>query len=300
MTSDQGDSFNASRAEVFEALGHPTRIRILQTLGEKPLGYADLKRGTGIESNGLLAFHLGKLAGLVRQNAEGDYALTDEGREALRITEASKGIKEAPKTTMSVRTPRQKAILAGLIIGLIVLGSIAIYQQEQINPSSRTGDPNSMVLVYGTIGFNDSWATGIQGTFHLSQIEFAPVTSFASAASDTPAFTVTPDATGQYWVLLPAGQSYKTTVSYVGSGTCQNCSSIIDAPPTLAIGNVTATQCPVSGCPKPPPDQLETLEFQVQVHGPGLGNSVTASGTCYSGSWELYSNSTTFYYSPTC
>src|SRR5271154_5849071 len=91
MPDDSDDSFNTSRAEVFEALGHPTRIRILQTLGEKPLGYSALKRGAGIESNGLLAFHLGKLAGLVKQNEEGDYALTDEGREALRISEASRG-----------------------------------------------------------------------------------------------------------------------------------------------------------------------------------------------------------------
>jgi DNA-binding transcriptional ArsR family regulator len=30
--------FNAGRAELFEALGHPIRIRILQALEERPMG----------------------------------------------------------------------------------------------------------------------------------------------------------------------------------------------------------------------------------------------------------------------
>jgi DNA-binding transcriptional ArsR family regulator len=55
----------------FEALGHPTRLRILQALSESPLGFSDLKKKTGIESNGLLSFHLGKLDGLVKSSQEG-------------------------------------------------------------------------------------------------------------------------------------------------------------------------------------------------------------------------------------
>jgi DNA-binding transcriptional ArsR family regulator len=294
MTTDSDDSFNASRAEVFEALGHPTRIRILQTLSQKSLSYADLKRGTGIESNGLLAFHLGKLAGLVKQNAEGDYALTDEGREALRISEVSKGeVGRAPKTGKLVRTPLQKAILAGLIIGLVVLGSVAVYQQGQMNaiPHASQSDASSTVLVYGTIGLNATWVSGIQGGFHVAKITFT---------STNATYSVSPSTTGQYWVMLPAGQSYTTTVSYVGNGTCQNCLAIISEPPTnVKAENATGTPglCLVSGCPKPP-DQTFTLEVQVLVHGPGQGTSVTASGLFTSKTWELYSNSTTFNYSP--
>ena len=36
------------RAEVFDALGHPTRILILKVLSEGSLGFADLKKKTGI------------------------------------------------------------------------------------------------------------------------------------------------------------------------------------------------------------------------------------------------------------
>jgi DNA-binding transcriptional ArsR family regulator len=133
VADHQDDSFNASKAEVFEALGHPTRIRLLKCLGEKPLPFSELKRAAGLESNGLLAFHLGKLGGLVGLNPEGAYALTDEGREALLIIEASRtSISEGSSSRPALRLPRQKAVVAGLIMALIVLGSVAVYQQEQI------------------------------------------------------------------------------------------------------------------------------------------------------------------------
>ena len=46
------------RAEVFDALGHPTRILILKVLSEGAIGFADLKKKTGIDSSGHLQHHL--------------------------------------------------------------------------------------------------------------------------------------------------------------------------------------------------------------------------------------------------
>jgi len=40
------------RAELFETLAHPTRVRILRVLEKQPLSFADLKRVFGIESSG--------------------------------------------------------------------------------------------------------------------------------------------------------------------------------------------------------------------------------------------------------
>ncbi|MGA1976067.1 MAG: winged helix-turn-helix domain-containing protein [Conexivisphaerales archaeon] len=50
--AEGGDAsdFDKSRAELFEALGHPIRIKILHALQDGPLGFADLKRKVGIES----------------------------------------------------------------------------------------------------------------------------------------------------------------------------------------------------------------------------------------------------------
>jgi DNA-binding transcriptional ArsR family regulator len=147
VADHQDDSFDASKAEVFEALGHPTRIRLLKCLGEMPLPFSELKRTAGLESNGLLAFHLGKLGGLVRLNPEGAYALTDEGREALLIVEASMtSNSERASSPPAFRLPRQKAVVAGLVMVLIVLGSVAAYQQEQIASLNHDISSNAVTI----------------------------------------------------------------------------------------------------------------------------------------------------------
>lgn len=71
------------RAEVFDALGHPTRISILRLLSQEALGFADLKKKTGIESSGHLQHHLIKLDGLIRTDEHGNYRLSDIGNDAL-------------------------------------------------------------------------------------------------------------------------------------------------------------------------------------------------------------------------
>ena len=85
-TEKPSNEFDTREAELFEALGHPTRIGILQMLNERPLGFSELKKKLGIDSSGHLTFHLSKLAGLVKTDLEGKYCLTDSGREALRVT----------------------------------------------------------------------------------------------------------------------------------------------------------------------------------------------------------------------
>ena len=69
--------------KIFDALGHPTRIQILKVLSEGSLGFADLKKKTGIESSGHLQHHLTKLNGLIKTDEYGKYCLSDEGKDAL-------------------------------------------------------------------------------------------------------------------------------------------------------------------------------------------------------------------------
>jgi DNA-binding transcriptional ArsR family regulator len=153
MADNQDDSFNASKAEVFEALGHPTRIRILQELSERPLPFSELKRAAGLESNGLLTFHLGKLSGLVILNPEGAYALTDEGREALRIVEASKNQNQGGSFPHpSVRVPHLTTVLACLVLVLVVLASVSAIEYTQIQGlNSRVGTTPSTTTVTNTV-----------------------------------------------------------------------------------------------------------------------------------------------------
>jgi DNA-binding transcriptional ArsR family regulator len=142
--------FDSSRAELFEALGHPTRVKILEALAERPMGFAELRREVGIESGGHLQFHLGKLTGLVGTTGSGSYALTDEGREAIRVFEsATKGSKEtSPHASLPTLRGRNwtRPLIVGLLIAVIVLGGIAAYQQEQIASLSASQSSNTTMV----------------------------------------------------------------------------------------------------------------------------------------------------------
>jgi len=74
---------NRQRAEVFDALAHPTRIRILKALQEEALSFADLKKRMGIESSGHLQHHLSKLGDLIKTDRHGRYCLSEQGKDAL-------------------------------------------------------------------------------------------------------------------------------------------------------------------------------------------------------------------------
>ncbi len=70
--------------EKFEAISHPLRIKILELLSKRAMGFSELKRELGIESSGKLDFHLKKLKGLVILDEDGRYTLTKDGYSALQ------------------------------------------------------------------------------------------------------------------------------------------------------------------------------------------------------------------------
>ena len=70
--------------EIFEAIAHPLRIKILKMLADKPMSFSELKRELGIKSSGKLDFHLKKIGNLIALYSEGKYTLTKEGYAALQ------------------------------------------------------------------------------------------------------------------------------------------------------------------------------------------------------------------------
>jgi len=114
--------FDSSRAELFEALGHPMRVRILRTLQAKSMSFSELKKELGIESSGHLQFHLNKLSGLIRTDSLGNYGLTDDGREALNVaetalrSEASHGLKRGYPTRFVVAMVSTAVVWAVVMI----------------------------------------------------------------------------------------------------------------------------------------------------------------------------------------
>lgn len=76
--------------EVFDAISHPLRIKILKALAETPLGFSELKRAINVESSGALDFHLKKMQGLIGTDSAGRYILSAKGcaaLEAIRVIE---------------------------------------------------------------------------------------------------------------------------------------------------------------------------------------------------------------------
>jgi len=144
---ESGNHFDSSRAELFEALGHPTRVKILRTLETKPMGFAELKREVGIESSGQLQFHLGKLSGLVTTNSEGSYALTDEGREAIRVLKTVPIDFAATSGRHSVagRNGWTKPLRVFQVVSVVLLVFIAVFSFAYYSQSTQVSSLNTQV-----------------------------------------------------------------------------------------------------------------------------------------------------------
>jgi len=69
--------------EVFDAISHPLRIKILKALAKTPLGFSELKRVINVESSGALDFHLKKMQSLIETDSAGRYILNAKGSAAL-------------------------------------------------------------------------------------------------------------------------------------------------------------------------------------------------------------------------
>ena len=147
------------RAEVFDALGHPTRIVILKALSEGALGFADLKKKTAIESSGHLQHHLTKLDGLIKTDEYGKYCLSDQGKDALltvRTVENASGSRT--KDTEKIRSSRfnSKMVLKSvslLLVALLIASSaIALYEYHQTTVLQKeTTLFNEIIKVSGTV-----------------------------------------------------------------------------------------------------------------------------------------------------
>jgi DNA-binding HxlR family transcriptional regulator len=103
-------------AELFEAISHPVRIKILKILERQPASFASLKRQLGIDSSGNIDHHLKKLGELVAVREDGLYGLTDAGKEALLSIDAVETWAEMERRRVKMfrKMPRE-AFAVGLL-----------------------------------------------------------------------------------------------------------------------------------------------------------------------------------------
>lgn len=140
------DNFDSSRAELFEALGHPMRVKILRALGTRGMSFSELKRATGIDSGGHLQFHLGKLSGLITTDQFGNYRLTDEGQEALRMAQTALHIEESSSrgTENYIARPFVISIIAISVIWAAIVIASSLVLKEYAD--------QSVIAIFG-VGF---------------------------------------------------------------------------------------------------------------------------------------------------
>jgi outer membrane protein assembly factor BamB/DNA-binding HxlR family transcriptional regulator len=125
------------RAEVFDALSHPTRILILKALSEGALGFADIKKKLGIESSGHLQHHLNKLNGLIKTDEYGKYCLSDQGKDALLTVQTvenatQSGPKEPEKKRHDTGSKSVWKLIAMLLaISLVASSAVAVFEYTQ-------------------------------------------------------------------------------------------------------------------------------------------------------------------------
>jgi DNA-binding HxlR family transcriptional regulator len=116
------------RAEVFDALGHPTRIIILKALDEEAMGFAELKKRVNIDSSGHLQHHLSKLDGLIKTDVNGKYCLSDQGKDALVVVQTVENMSGGTK-----KKGKRIGILwvvTGLISGSLIAAYADIVKQN--------------------------------------------------------------------------------------------------------------------------------------------------------------------------
>jgi DNA-binding transcriptional ArsR family regulator len=136
---EEGQDFerDRQRAEIFDALGHPTRITILKALNEEAIGFADLKKKTGIDSGGHLQHHLTKLNGLIKTDEYGKYCLSDQGKDALLTVRTVENATDKKPISQEKSIHRfnfkigLKPVALLLVALLIASSTAAVYEYNQ-------------------------------------------------------------------------------------------------------------------------------------------------------------------------
>lgn len=198
MNPNDDAVFDASRAELFEALGHPTRIRILQALGETPLAFSELKRKTGVQSSGLLSFHLGKLNNLVAASKEGPYQLTDQGKEALRMVRITQS--DLTEPPMRVKTPDRRQYIAAIVVLLLALASLSSIALYEAYRPPETSTTTSLLVSTATV-----------------TVTSTPVPSASSSTSPAACTIIGPTEGVEIRVVMSNGSDPSHTIPVVGA-----------------------------------------------------------------------------------
>jgi len=112
--------------EIFSALKHPIRRRILRSLEPNRRTYTELLNDLGVDT-GLLNYHLDHLGSLIRKDEDGRYTLSDFGVAALGLTTRIEDPREKKDDFhfLGFRFPRTPVIL--IVVALLLISNIFLW-----------------------------------------------------------------------------------------------------------------------------------------------------------------------------
>jgi len=112
--------------EIFSALKHPIRRRILRSLESSRRTYTELLNDLGVDT-GLLNYHLEHLGSLIRKNKDGRYTLSDFGVAALRLTTRIEDPRERKDDFhfLGLRFPKTPVIL--IVVALLLISNLFLW-----------------------------------------------------------------------------------------------------------------------------------------------------------------------------
>jgi DNA-binding transcriptional ArsR family regulator len=251
------------RAEIFDALSHPTRISILKALNEEPLGFADLKKKLGIESSGHLQHHLSKLGSLIKTDENGKYALSDQGKDALLSVETVEKVAE------SRTKEKKKAFGNGKKKFLWQTAAIALALLLVASSSIAILEYNQTLSLQNQIRERDSTINDLKNSLSLAKLTLSSayinadgsVTGTNSIKRSGDLYVLTGNISGSIAVqksnIIIDGAGY-TLQGYGGTGIDLT-NNLTQIPSAREIWNVTVKN-------------LRIMDFNFSVHTRGGGN----------------------------
>jgi DNA-binding transcriptional ArsR family regulator len=112
--------------EIFSALKHPIRRRILRSLESDRRTYTEMLNDLGVDT-GLLNYHLDHLGSLIRKDEDGRYSLSDFGVAALGLTTRIEDPREKKDelNLLGYRFPRTPVIL--IVVACLLISNLFLW-----------------------------------------------------------------------------------------------------------------------------------------------------------------------------
>ncbi len=204
MARNGDEGFDSAKAELFEQLGHPLRIKIIEELYASPLSFSALKSKTGITSNGHLNFHLAKLKELVSTNEAGEYYLTDTGRDSMQIASMIDWQKHSRREHHNGGRswrPTAVQIFAVLLVASLFLNAGLVFMIGQQN--AREMQFRRVMFNQLSDGVHNLWSRIGSGIYHIIEGQYEQAHAHLSYVREV----VYP---GPFYYSLLLGEEYQT------------------------------------------------------------------------------------------